>query len=366
MKPASGPLDEIWRRMTIWLQRSGPESDIVLSSRVRLARNLRKYAYPQRASDVERTKVYAEVAAAVHSITEMHPVCEWNVETLSLGDRRLLLERHLASPHLLSGDGARGVFCRSDESLALLVNEEDHIRIQSLSSGLELNQALAQAIALDQALEERLEFAANPRCGYLTACPTNVGTGLRASCLMHLPALSLAGEMKKMQRAVGELGMTVRGWFGEGTSSLGNFFQLSNQKTLGMTESESCEGLMRVARRVLGLEREARQKVLETEEGRDRLLDRMGRSLGILTHSRWLNAEQAMGCVSDLRLGASLGIVSPPPASLDRLVLFAQGEHLRRLLGEEWVEGKEPRSRARWVRQEVQAWGPIWTGEEGR
>lgn len=348
-------------RVTAWLEGSGPESEIVLSSRARLARNLADAPFPQRATDLDRRNVFARVANAAQGIDALADVRVWNVDLLESAERRLLVERHLVSPNLLQGDGARGLLVRDDEKLGVMVNEEDHLRLQAVASGLDLEAALARAVALDRVLETRLEYAVSRERGYLTACPTNVGTGLRASVLVHLPALVLVGEIKKVHRAVNELGMNVRGWFGEGSAALGEFFQLSNQKTLGKTEPESCQELGRVVKRVLKLEEDARAGFRASRDRSRQIEDRVGRSFGILRHARRLNVEQLMACVSDLRLGRALGHFDPIEVrDLNRLTLFAQSAHLGHRLGETWSAEEEPWKRAAWVRSEVQRLAPGW------
>jgi protein arginine kinase len=348
-------------KISAWLDGTGPRSEVVLSSRIRLARNLREAPFPQRASDLERSKVFAKVVQVASSVGSLASAYVWNVEALSAQERLLLVERHLVSPNLLQGDGARGVLVRGDEKLGLMVNEEDHLRIQSVTSGLDLEGALQPAVALDRELETRLDFAASRERGYLTACPTNVGTGLRASVLLHLPAMVLVGEIKKMHRAVSELGMAVRGWFGEGSTVLGDYYQLSNQKTLGKTESESCQELLRVTMRTLDLEEQARKKFRESPAMMRRLEDRVWRSWGALRHARLLSVEQVMACASDLRLGRSLGILeSVGVESLNRLNLFAQPAHLRERLGGQWDAEQENWERARWIRTQLEEGGPSW------
>ena len=363
MKNESAPSEvrALAGKISAWLAGTGPESEVVLSSRVRLARNLREAPFPQRASDSERSKVFTRVVEAASSVESLHQAYLWNVESLPSQERRLLVERHLVSPNLLQGDGARGVLVRDDEKLGVMVNEEDHLRIQSVTSGLDLEGALRPAVELDCELETRLDFAANRERGYLTACPTNVGTGLRASVLVHLPALVLVGEIKKMHRAVSELGMTVRGWFGEGSTVLGDYYQLSNQKTLGKTESESCQELLRVTRRTLDLEEQARKRFRESLPTMRRIEDRVWRFLGALRNARLLSVEQVMACASDLRLGRSLGILESVGAeSLNRMNLFAQPAHLRERLGGKLDPEQENWERARWIRQELEESGPSW------
>jgi protein arginine kinase len=346
-------LGDLADRVGEWLDGSGPQAEIVLSSRIRLARNLAGVPFPHRADDVQRQRVYRRLMDAARRVPELRSATQWDLESLAPEARRVLIERHLATTRLASGKGARGVLAAPGEGLAALVNEEDHLRIQAVRSGLNLASSLEQAVAVDRGVEGQVEFAASDELGYLTACPTNVGTGLRASVLIHLPALVLAGEIRKIHRAVGEMGMAVRGWFGEGSAALGDFYQLSNQRTLGRSEEKTVEDLARVTRRVLDLEIAAREKVAGSPARRPRMIDRVFRSYGILTHARLLTVEQLMACASDLRLGRWLGVLeSVPEALLNRLALLGQPAHLGLRFGETLEDDTDGWVRAEWVRAE--------------
>ncbi len=351
-------LDALAKSTAGWLEPTGPEAAVVLSSRVRLARNLRGIPFPHRATDESRRITFDRVTQSALETGLLTQGAVWDFGELPEEDRRLFVERHLASTRLLEGRGPRGVVTSVGETLGLQVNEEDHVRIQAMVSGLNLPQALKEAVDLDRALETRLDYATLPERGYLTACPTNVGTGLRASVLIHLPALVLAGEVKKVHRAVSEMGMAVRGWSGEGSAALGDYHQLSNQRTLGKTEEESVLGLDRVVRRVLELELEARRKLREDRFRRRRLEDRIHRSHGVLTHARLLTIEMVMTCVSDLRLGRWMGIVEDFSESfLGRISLFSQSAHLARSGGGEMDEEEERWRRAEWIRAMMRSEG---------
>jgi len=333
-------------RVADWLDGSGPSADLVLSSRVRLARNLADVQFPHRADDDALAGAYERAAEALAAAASLDRHEVWDLDELPAWDRRLLVERHLASPRLAEGRGRRGVCAGPGERLGAMINEEDHLRIQSVASGLDLARALAGAVELDRELEARLEFAVSPERGYLTACPTNVGTGMRASVLVHLPGLRLAGEIRKVHRAVAEMGMAVRGWFGEGSRPLGDFHQISNQKKLGWTEEETIERLEKVGRRVLELEVEARHRLAEQRPRRRRLEDRIFRSWATLRAARLLSVEDVMACVSDVRLGKWMNHFEHVPfEGLNRLALGTQPAHLGRQEGRV-LEGDE----ADWVR----------------
>ena len=344
-------LEELAGATAGWLSGRGPDAEIIASSRVRLARNLAGVPFPHRAASEVRSATYDRVVEAVASTTALGSATPWNLADLEAADRRLLVERHLASPRLEKGEGPRGVVFAAGESIGVQINEEDHVRIQSVTSGFDLQRALAGAVELDRDLESRLDFAVSDHIGYLTACPTNVGTGMRASILIHLPALVLANEVKKVHRAVGEMGLAVRGWFGEGSGALGDFYQLSNQRTLGRTEEEAIVDLTRVMERVREIEIEARQRLQSSGSRSRKIEDRVHRSLGTLRHARLLTVEQLMACVSDVRLGQWMGMLEPLSVEdLNSALLLSQPAHLARRLGRTLDEGEERWERANWVR----------------
>ncbi|MEZ5065184.1 MAG: ATP--guanido phosphotransferase [bacterium] len=334
---------EIAVRPIPWLDASGPEAEVVVSSRARLARNLCDVPFPHRADSLQSERVFERVVAAVRRAPAFHDATVFDFEVLTERERSLLVERRLATPRLAKGSGARGVVVSRDESVAVLVNEEDHVRIQSIVPGLDLPSALTAAVDVDRALEGELEFAADRRLGYRTACPTNVGTGLRLSVQVHLPLLVWIGEVKRVHRAVAEMGMVLRGWLGEGSRAQGDLYQLSNQRTLGVTEEECSKLLERVVRRSLELQRDARDRILAADGRRSRLEDRLARSWAILRSARLLSDEEAAACLSDVWSARVLG-VGPGPSleALRRLLVGLQPAHLAYA-----TEGDEPLDRVR-------------------
>jgi protein arginine kinase len=328
-----------------WLEDAGPRRDVVLSSRVRLARNLEGHPFPHVTGIDEAADVLASVTAAAVVLDEppgpgpgagdadAHAVAGpvWNLEELSAWERQILQERSLASARLVAGVGPRGVRLARGRHVHVMINEEDHLRIQVVEPGFQLEKALAGAIDADRRLETRLAFAATERHGYLTACPSNAGTGIRASVLLHLPGLVLSREIKRVHAAVGEMGMVARGAFGEGSGALGDCLQLSNQRTMGLSEEDAVEALERVTNRVLQLELDARERLVEDVARRRRLEDRVHRSWAILSQARLLTLEQAMACASDVRFGKWLGRFEETGHDvLNRFLVFAQPAHLGR------------------------------------
>jgi protein arginine kinase len=344
-----------------WLEDAGPRREVVLSSRVRLARNLEGHPFPHVAGIEEAAEVLEQVNAAAavldeaagESSADNAPGAFWDLEGLSAWERRILQERSMASPRLLAGVGPRGVRLVRGGRVHVMINEEDHLRIQTVEPGFQLEQALAGVVGADRRLETRLPFAATERHGYLTACPSNAGTGIRASVLLHLPGLVLSREIKRVHAAVGEMGMVARGAFGEGSRALGDCLQLSNQRTLGLTEEDAVDALERVTHRVLQLELDARERLVEDVGRRRRLEDRVHRSHATLTEARLLTVEQAMACVSDVRFGKWLGRFEETGHDvLNRFLVFAQPAHLglaeERLPDPEEAEWRRARLAREW------------------
>lgn len=319
-----------------WLSATGPWADLVVSTRVRLARNLSGINFWGRNSDAERERVLEAVQLAAADAPALAGATLCRLDTLSRDDRRWLHERQLVSRELAGIDPAGGV--RSGAAVlvggavGVMVNEEDHLRVLGLRSGFALEQAFADAEGADAELGARLSFAFHPEFGYLTACPTNVGTGLRASVLIHLPGLVLTREIAKVLQGLAQVGLTYRGLYGEGSEVLGNLFQLSNQTTLGKSESELLDHLGRLVRQVMDYEIQAREVL--RRDAAVVLEDRVWRAWGLLWHARTLGFDELVELLSGVRLGVSLGIL--PLLSLgtmNRLLVQAQTAHVARAAG---------------------------------
>lgn len=344
-----------------WMDDDAPETDVVISSRARLARSLAGYPFPHRSSPEQAEQVIQAVNLAVRHaefrarfgdaeltrMTELSPVDRW-----------ILVEKHLISPGFLknteSSFECKGLVLTPDERLSIMVNEEDHLRVQCLFPGLQLEAAAGTADEADSLLEKTLDFAFSDRIGYLTACPTNVGTGLRTSVMVHLPALVLFGQVKEVLTTVSRLGLTVRGLFGEGTDAVGNLFQVSNQVTLGHRESEIIDNLASVTRHVIEQERSARQQLVRQMPVV--LRDRVGRALGILKHAHTLGVEEAMRLISDVRLGVTAGLLKGPPSRvLLELMVVTRPSYLVKTSGRELSPPQWDELRATLVRKLVNA-----------
>lgn len=292
-----------------WMRESGPDSDIVLSSRIRLARNFDSIPYPVIAETHDLMQVanvikeeYEEESFAEHESFKYIPIGE-----LTPIERRVLVEKHLISPLLARKSKQAGALLSETEQISVMVNEEDHLRIQVYFPGFQLTKALKEAFIIDDWLEEKVDYAFDEDKGYLTSCPTNVGTGMRASVMMHLPALVLTKQIQQLVPAINQLGFVVRGFYGEGSEALGNVFQISNQITLGKSEQDIVEDLNSIVTQLIEHERNARERLLK--ESSIRLENRIFRSYGTLEYSRIIESTEATKCLSDVRLGIDLGII---------------------------------------------------------
>jgi protein arginine kinase len=315
-----------------WLSGDGSWPGIVLSSRVRLARNLAGFPFGNRASDEEKRAIVGDVTEAAAAAPSLSGGAYLDMAALSDLDRQLLYERHLISRDLAGEGGDRGVFVSPDETVSVLVNEEDHLRIQGVASGYELEAAWHAADRLDTELALGVSYAFSSEWGYLTACPTNVGTGMRASVLIHLPALVLTKQIGKVLQGIAQVGLAVRGLHGEGTDVMGNFFQVSNQMTLGRSELDILESLTRVTQQLIEHERAAAAVLLR--DARVEIEDKVHRARGILSSCRVISADEVMSLASALRLGIQFGLLdSMTIRELNRMLILSQSAHLQRAKG---------------------------------
>lgn len=334
-----------------WMEGRGPEAEIVISSRVRLARNFQGYPFPYLATDQQAVEIM-ELVSGILPVGEGEFTL-FKVADLDSLDRQVLVEKRLISPLLVKEARSSAVLLREEEGISIMVNEEDHLRIQCLFSGLQLDKAWDTANKYDNLLEKHTNYAFHEDWGYLTSCPTNVGTGLRASVMVHLPALVLSKQINRILSAISQVGLAVRGFYGEGTEVAGNLVQISNQITLGQSEGEILQNLYGVTRQIIEQEQKARQKLLN--EKRDQLGDRAGRALGILTHARLMSSEEAMGLLSDLRLGTDLRLIENPPGyqALNELLVLTRPASLQKATGKKLSSGDRDAVRARLLRERL-------------
>jgi len=346
-------LSDLTSRAGEWLRGNGPMSEIVISSRIRLARNLAGHPFLGRASRTQRNALVKQISSVLLDNPVAPNSFYVNLDDAPEIDRNLLVERHLISKQHATSEGARGVCVSGDETVSIMVNEEDHLRIQVLRSGLQLDEAWAQINSIDDALEARLNFAFHPRFGYLTACPTNVGTGIRVSVMLHLPALKLTGEIEKVFRAAKDMKLAVRGLYGEGTEATGDFYQVSNQTTLGKSEEDIISDFRHVViPKIIDYEHHARKTLLN-----DRTValdDKVCRALGVLRTARLMASEETLFLLSHLRMGVNLGRVKEVDIpTINELFLLTQPAHLQKLQGRKLEGDLRRAARAEFIRQKL-------------
>jgi len=309
-------------------ERSGPEDRIVMSSRIRLARNLTGHSFPTWAKKNDRVKALEHIRPAVESLPQLDGAFSSSLDELNSMEKQTLVERHLISrEHAAKGAGS-GVVFNQDESICVMINEEDHLRMQVLKPGLQLAEAWADVDALDSALEGKLDYAFSDEFGYLTACPTNLGTAIRVSAMLHLPGLVLSEQITQIINSVTKLGHAVRGLYGEGTEAHGHVFQVSNQMTLGESEPQLVERLGKVVQQLIEHEENARATLLESKAST--VYDQIGRAYGTLSNAHVVASKEAMNLLSLLRLGVDLEMFNGLDRGvIDELFLFTQPAHLQ-------------------------------------
>jgi len=340
-----------------WLRGTGPESDIVMSSRVRLARNVAHYPFVSRMSEQDRAEVERFLRERIASSSVGSELEYIDVGGLEEIDRQFLVERQLISREHAEAQGARGVAIDGREQVSLMINEEDHLRIQCMHSGLDLRGAWDQIRGVDDQIGRVVPYAFQPRWGYLTACPTNVGTGIRVSVMLHLPALVITRQIDKVFRSLHKISLAVRGLYGEGSQAMGDFYQISNQTTLGKTEEELVEQVGDVVPVLIDYERRAREfLVRETQQN---VHDQVSRAFGILRTAQTISAEETMQLLSRVRMGVLLGLIGDVQiADINSLLIRTQPAHLQKLRGVELDTKDRNIERARYLRQHFEGTGP--------
>jgi len=332
--------------------RHGPHDRIVMSSRVRLARNLRDHAFPGWAKKPERVKVLETVLPAVAALPEMSDSFAEAMDNLTALDKQLLVERHLISREHAAKNVGSGLVVNRAETFSVMINEEDHLRMQALRPGFQTREAWQAVDRLDSALEKKLNFAFDNELGYLTACPTNLGTGIRVSAMLHLPGLVLAEQINPIIQSVNKLGLAVRGLYGEGTEALGNVFQVSNQMTLGESETAIVERLEKVLSQIIEHEENARQTLMEKKP--KLVLNHIGRAYGILANAHSISSKETMNQLSFLRLGVDLELFPGTQRSLvDELFLSTQPAHLQKQVSDKLSAEERDLIRADMMRERL-------------
>lgn len=338
-----------------WMEGSGPHADIVISSRIRLARNLKGTRFPQSLNQRQLQEVAGKVKQVVFSPyvqNNLGRLTFINLRELTPLERQILVEKHLISPQLAQDSEGRACVLNNDEAISIMVNEEDHLRIQCLLPALQLFETWRLANTVDDCLEQELDFAFDERLGYLTSCPTNVGTGLRASVMLHLPGLVLTNQVNDVLSALSKVGLTVRGLYGEGSQALGNLFQVSNQITLGQPEEEILSNLSTVCKKLIEQELAARDYL--QKESPLQLSDRVGRSFGILTNAQIMSSKEALGLLSDVRLGINLRLIKGiDERILNQLLVQIQPAILQKFYGREMSPQERDVKRAELIRNKL-------------
>lgn len=325
-------------------------SDIVMLTRVRLARNLREYPFPCRLNLAGKNKVSEDIISAIKNCNS--PLADeleaYQVKDLSESERIALVENHLASPEFISDANGRAIVISKDRTMSIMINEEDHIRLQIIKKGFDLEGAYDIADKLDTLLDENLNFAYDERLGYLTQCPTNLGTGMRASVMLHLPALQQSKSIGRIAGNLQKLGLTIRGTYGEGSEARGAMYQLSNQVTLGISEKGAIENLKNITNQLISQEAQAQKRMIESMETQDRI----SRSLGILKTARLISCNEALQLLSNLRFGITSGYIDEVKLSqVDRLISDIQPATMMVNRGEIIPPEKRDALRAELIRQ---------------
>lgn len=342
------------KALSPWMGKDGPDKDVVLSSRIRVARNLQSSPFPLLSTPAQSKDVMEQLLSVAESgrLNGLGKLPTYRLEELTELEKLVLVEKHLISP-ALAGESRNGALILArNEDVSIMINEEDHLRIQCLYPGFQIREAWEYASKIDDIFEESVDYAFDEKYGYLTSCPTNVGTGIRASVMMHLPALVLTGQINRILSAVTQVGLAVRGLYGEGSEATGNLFQVSNQITLGQSETEIIDNLYSVARQIIGHEKAARERLLA--DSRPRIEDRIRRSYGILSYAGIMDSKEAAQRLSDVRLGVHLGLLPEAnPEVLNELLVSTQPGFLQQTFGEALTPEQRDMKRAQMIRSRL-------------
>jgi protein arginine kinase len=345
-------LDALSRTSGEWLRGTGPEADIVVSSRIRLARNLAQFPFISRADDATRGEIEDVLRDKVENLQLGRRLNYVSVNSLENLDKQLLVERQLISREHAESHGSRGVGISDEENVSLMINEEDHLRIQVLHSGLALEDCWQEINRIDDLIEADVTYAFSEQLGYLTACPTNVGTGIRVSVMLHLPALVLTKEIQKVFQALQKISLAVRGLYGEGSQAMGDFYQISNQVTLGKSEEQLIAGLKDVVPNIVAYERRVRNALVK--ENRQSLHDQISRAYGILQNAQTISSEETMHLLSSVRMGINLGLIDDLKIpKVNELFIHTQPAHLQKLRNEHLESAERNVARATFLRQRL-------------
>jgi len=344
--------EEMAKTPAKWLSGTGRDAMVVLSTRVRLARNIAGCQFPEAADSDNRRRIVNYFDSCYTRSEMLSQGAYYKASDIDELDKDFLIERHLTSPDFLNGEPSKALFVDSEEQVSIMINEEDHLRIQALSSGLDLQSSYDLAMKYENEISRYLEFDYDQDFGYLTACPTNAGTGMRASVLIHLPGLVLTREIDKIISHIKRSGLVVRGFYGEGSDVLGNLFQISNQNTLGITETEILNQIERITQEIIDNEASARQRLID--EAADMIEDKIWRAYGILKYARVLSSEEVMNLLSAVRLGHAMKIINFLDVTLiNNILLLSQPAHLQKYYGHKMDQNRRDFVRAQMVREKL-------------
>ncbi|MBS4535026.1 protein arginine kinase [Clostridium sp. D2Q-14] len=336
-----------------WLDGEGSDKDIVVSSRIRLARNIRDIKFPQELNNEMAEEIKNKVNNSVIADERNNDVFKYyDLKDINSTEQRVLVEKHLISPGLLQNSQIGGFLIRKDEKVTVMINEEDHIRMQVIYPGLNLEACWEEADKLDDIIEANTEYAFDEKIGYLTACPTNIGTGMRASVMLHLPSLVLTKQINGIFQAVSQIGLTVRGLYGEGSNAKGNLFQISNQITLGESEKDIMNKLKNIVQQLINNERQAREKIYKFNK--IKIEDKIYRSLGILKNARIMNSEESMELLSDIKLGIEMNIIrNIGRKTINKLIIKTQPANVQSKYNKDLNPNERDIKRAEIIRKEL-------------
>jgi len=345
-------LDDLINHTGEWIKGTGPHSNIVMSSRIRLARNLSKVPFPSKAARKDLAEVFEQVQKAITKVTLFKDSTFFHINTMDNIDKQFLIERHLMSHEHASNPESKGLILSKEEVLSVMVNEEDHLRIQVMQSGLNLEETWNIINMIDDELAKHLQFAFNQNWGYLTACPTNTGTAMRGSVMLHLPALVMTKQINKVLSAIAKLSFASRGFYGEGTQARGNFYQISNQVSLGHSEEDIIQNINGLIRQIIEQEEQARQALLL--QNKPMLEDKIFRSFGVLKNAYIISSQETIELLSMVRLGIDMGVVKEVDrATINELFITIQPAHLQKIEGKKISAAARDTKRAALIREKL-------------
>lgn len=335
-----------------WLKGTGPNSNIVISTRTRLARNIDKIPFSGRASKKQLEDILQMVKDAAFSTAALKDAVYIRLKELNEVDRIFLVERHLMSPEHAQDVEYKALIVDRNETISIMVNEEDHLRIQVLQSGFDLKKCWHILDELDTELSKKITYAYSPRWGYLSACPTNIGTGLRGSVMLHLSALVFSGQINKVLQAIAKLGLNIRGLYGEGTEAVGNLFQISNQVSMGIAEGEIIDNMERIIQQIIAREEAIRKAIVL--RNKEALIDRVSRALGTLKSAHIITSNETVALLSAIRLGVDLGLARDiDRKTVNELFILTQPAHLQKLEGKALGSHERDIKRADLIREKL-------------